>query len=49
MYKRIANEEDCVFFDAGRIIEISEKDGVHFEASAHLILRQVLAEIIKGL
>lgn len=48
-YERIANEEGCAFFDAGRVIQISEKDGVHFEASEHLILGQTLAEIIKGL
>ena len=34
-YARVAQERGCAFLDTSRLIESSELDGIHLEASEH--------------
>jgi len=48
-YQRVAEELDCPFFDAGRIIRTSDVDGVHLDADQHERLGRELAPVVSGL
>lgn len=45
-YAELAKLEDCPFIDAGKIVKVSEEDGVHIEAASHTDLAKVIAEKI---
>lgn len=45
----LAEARGLAFFDAGRVIETSETDGVHFEPEAHRQLGAALAEVVKSM
>jgi lysophospholipase L1-like esterase len=46
---RVADEEQCHFFDAGRVTTSSRLDGVHLDADQHATLGHALAETVAGL
>jgi lysophospholipase L1-like esterase len=48
-FRRVAEELDCAFFDAGSVTASSKVDGVHLDAEQHLVLGRALASVVKGL
>ena len=46
-YAAIAAELDCGFFDAGRVITVSEIDGVHLDADQHDVLGHCLLDPVR--
>ncbi|MGO3842114.1 MAG: SGNH/GDSL hydrolase family protein [Alcaligenes pakistanensis] len=48
-YRRVCEEANCHFFDAGSVITSSEVDGVHLDLEQHFILGKAVAEISKSL
>lgn len=47
-YRRAAGWHGASFFDAGSVIQSSPLDGIHFEADAHRILGQALADEVRS-
>lgn len=47
--KVVSGFEDCHFLDAGKIVESSDVDGVHFEVEGHQRLGAAIAECIQRL
>lgn len=47
-YRRVADELNCAYFDAGTVVTTSEADGVHWEATEHRKLGTALAEVVRG-
>jgi lysophospholipase L1-like esterase len=47
-YRLSAGWNGASFFDVGSVIESSPLDGIHFEAGAHRILGQALANEVRG-
>jgi lysophospholipase L1-like esterase len=47
-YRLSAQWNSVSFFDAGSVIESSPLDGIHFEADAHRILGQALANEVRS-
>lgn len=47
-YAELANQEHCVFLDAGELVKVSAKDGVHFEPDNHAVFAKALASKIQG-
>jgi len=45
-YKDVARELECLFFDAGGVINASAVDGVHLDADQHHVLGRELAPIV---
>ncbi len=45
-YAAVCQELGCRFFDAGQVVAVSERDGVHLEARAHEVLGRALAEVL---
>jgi lysophospholipase L1-like esterase len=43
-YRDVAERQGVGFVDAGEFIACSDRDGIHFEAEAHAVLGQTLAE-----
>lgn len=41
-----ARARGCAFLDAGRVIEVSPVDGIHYEAEAHAKLARAVAEAV---
>ena len=48
-YSAVAAELDCPFFDAGRVIAVSEVDGVHLDAPEHAVLARSLVDSVRAL
>lgn len=48
-YRKVCEEVDCHFFDAGSVITSSNVDGVHIDLEQHLVLGNALAEVVKPL
>ena len=48
-YKKIAEELNLPFLDAGTVVTTSDLDGLHWEADEHAKFARKLAEIIPGL
>ncbi len=48
-YQALCTQHQCVFFNAGEHVSVSEIDGIHLDAAQHLILGQVLAQTVSGL
>lgn len=46
LYEAQARVRGCAFLDAGRVIEVSPVDGIHYEAEAHAKLAQAVAEAL---
>lgn len=49
LYFKLAHEENCGFIDAGKIVKISDEDGVHIESNSHKKLAEAVAAKIKEL
>ena len=49
LYARLAQARGCGFLDAGRVIEVSPTDGIHFEPEAHRRLGEAVAEAVRRL
>jgi len=49
LYEAVAELNGCAFLDAGRYIEVSALDGIHYEASQHAILARAIGEAVKAL
>lgn len=47
VFKQIAKENCCEFFDINEIVTPSEADGLHYTKDSHKIIAQNLAELIK--
>jgi lysophospholipase L1-like esterase len=43
LYRKEADELGCDFLDAGKFIQSSDKDGIHWEAMGHLKLAEAIA------
>jgi lysophospholipase L1-like esterase len=48
-FKKVADELGVHFLDAGRVIQCSDVDGIHFDAAAHHKLGQAVAEKVRGI
>ena len=48
-YRKVCEEANCHFFDAGSVISSSKVDGVHLDLEQHLILGKAIADISKSL
>lgn len=46
-YSRLAEEEKCIFLDAGAFVKISAVDGIHFEKDSHPLFAQAVAGKIR--
>ncbi|GHV76157.1 hydrolase [Spirochaetia bacterium] len=46
-YKNLAHESGVLFFDAGKVISTSARDGIHLEPPEHRILAEAVADIIR--
>ena len=49
VYRAIAAELECQFFDAGRVVSTSPIDGIHLDADQHERLGHALATVVAGL
>jgi lysophospholipase L1-like esterase len=49
LYAKLAEQEQCPFIDASKIIQISSKDGVHFDREGHTELAQAIAKKIEAM
>ena len=49
LYQSLAAARGIAFFDAGSVIEVSPIDGVHYDAAAHAVLAEALAEKLQSL
>lgn len=43
LYEAVAHKHGAAFLDAGKLVSVSPRDGIHYEASEHLILGQTIA------
>lgn len=48
-YRKVCDEADCHFFDAGTVITSSMADGVHLDADQHERLGKELAKVVQPL
>lgn len=48
-YRKVCEEANCHFFDAGCVTTSSKVDGVHLDLEQHLILGKAVAEIVRPL
>jgi lysophospholipase L1-like esterase len=48
-FRKVCDELDCHFFDAGAVITSSDVDGVHLDAEQHLTLGNALSQIVAPL
>jgi len=48
-YKKVCQELECFFFDSNSIITSSDIDGVHLDATQHLVLGKALAKVVASL
>lgn len=48
-YREVTTTLGCHFFDAGTVISVSQKDGVHLDAEQHVNLGQSLTQIVQSL
>ena len=46
VYARVAADEGCAFFDAGRVVGTSPLDCVHLDAEQHAVLGRALADVV---
>ncbi len=46
IYEEIANENDCLFFDWDKIVEVSEIDGLHFSPESHKKIAYALYDFL---
>lgn len=47
IFKQVANESGCEYFDLNEIVTPSEIDGLHYTKESHKLIAQHLAEFIK--
>ncbi len=48
-YAAVCEQNDCHFFDAGQVIEVSPHDGVHLDAEQHAMLGEALVAAVAPL
>lgn len=48
-YRKITEELDCYFFDAGSVTTTSKIDGVHLDEDQHRVLGVAVGEVVAGL
>ncbi len=46
-YREVAERQNVGFVDAGEFVACSDLDGIHFEAEAHAVLGQAMAEAVR--
>ncbi len=49
IYKRIAQENNCIYLDLNNIAEVSEIDGLHYEETEHKKIADELSKIIQNI
>lgn len=45
----VCQELGCAHFDAGQVVQVSTRDGVHLDADAHAVLGQALVPVVAEL
>jgi lysophospholipase L1-like esterase len=48
-YRQKAKELGCEYLDAGAVIQVSKKDGIHWDPAEHAKLAKAIAEIIMNM
>ena len=48
-FRKIANQRDCIFFDAAKYIYPSEEDSLHLTPEGHITLAKELAKVVMDL
>ena len=48
-YKKVADDKDCIFFDAAKYIYPSDFDSLHLTPQGHRVLAERLSEIVKNI
>ena len=46
-YRRVAQKYGCVLLDAGEVVRVSDRDGIHLEAGEHRKLGEAMAASVK--
>jgi lysophospholipase L1-like esterase len=46
-YRRVAQKYGCVLLDAGEVVRVSDRDGIHLEAREHCKLGEAVAASVK--
>jgi lysophospholipase L1-like esterase len=49
LYKGLATDVDCAFFDAGMVAKTTPLDGVHLDAKNTRVIGKALAPVVRGL
>lgn len=49
VFKQVAEENCCEFFDINEIVTPSEADGLHYSKTSHKIIAENLAELVKNI
>jgi lysophospholipase L1-like esterase len=49
VYRRLSDEMDCAFFDAGRVSQTAAFDGVHLDAANTRAIGTALVPIVREL
>lgn len=47
LYKKLAEEKKCLFFDGSEVLEVSDVDSEHLTKKSHKLLAKNIAKIIK--
>ncbi|MBQ0746580.1 MAG: SGNH/GDSL hydrolase family protein [Marinobacter sp.] len=47
--RRVADDENCHFFDAGTVTKTSRIDGVHLDKDQHRVLGKAIAEFVRSI
>jgi lysophospholipase L1-like esterase len=48
-YRAVCDQLQCDFFDAGSVVKVSPRDGIHLDAPEHRVLGERLAEVVSPL
>lgn len=48
-YRQVAKQMQCEFFNAGAVIQVSEEEGIHYEANTHQKLGETVAARVKDI
>ncbi len=48
-FRKVANQRDCIFFDAAKYIYPSEVDSLHLTPEGHITLAKELAKVVRNL
>ena len=49
IYKNVAQEKNCIFIDLNQIANVSDKDGLHYEAGEHKKIAETIFKTLENL